>query len=103
MRPDPAGQPLPRYPVAVHAPPMDLAAHGTDPWVGPTLGARLDLAGQRVTFQVFSRHATRVEVYLYEKAMGADEGVRYVLAQDPGTGVWYAQVSLEEVRLAGIT
>jgi glycogen operon protein len=68
----------------------------------PTLGARQDPTGTNVGFRLCSSRATRVEVYLYDKRLGADEKARFPLAKDEATDVWAATVSVAALKERGI-
>src|SRR4051812_33724612 len=56
--------------------PADAAAYADGT---PDLGARYNLAGDAITFRVYSSPATRVEVYLYAKPLGEDEKAHFAL------------------------
>ena len=60
-------------------------------------GARFDPTQQLLTFAVFSRHATRIEVWLYAQPKDADELERIPLAPGVG-GTWTLAVSLADLR-----
>ncbi|MCF7223810.1 glycogen debranching protein [Marilutibacter chinensis] len=69
-----------------------------------TLGARHDAGGDTITFRVHSSRATRIEVWLYKTAAGAQEKVRYVLSKDSATNVWSKTVSVSTLQNSyGIT
>jgi glycogen operon protein len=61
-------------------------------------GAKYDAAQGNVTFRVFSSRATRVEVWLYDTAQGAQEVARLSLEKD-GASLW--SKSLPAAELAG--
>jgi glycogen operon protein len=65
------------------------------------LGAAYDGAGN-VRFRVFSSRATRVEVDLYDTAMGADELASFPLTQDRG-GSWTTTVKAAELAQVGLS
>jgi isoamylase len=68
------------------------------------LGARYDQSGDNIEFRVYSSRATRVEVWLYKTASGAQERVRYVMKKDPTTDVWHKTASVSTLRNSyGIT
>ncbi|MEU4773962.1 isoamylase [Micromonospora sp. NPDC023644] len=68
---------------------------------GQTLGARYNGTASDITFRVRSATATRIAVYLYSAATGAQERVSYVLT---GSGGIFAKtVSVAELNGLGIT
>ena len=68
-----------------------------------TLGAQYDTAQSNITFNVYSSRATRIELYLYNTALGTQEKSTYVLTKNASTNVWTASVSVSALRAAGIT
>jgi len=58
------------------------------------LGAKYDAGGANITFRVYSSRATRIEVWIYKTAQGAQEKVSYVLTKDATTNVWSKTVSV---------
>ncbi len=57
--------------------------------VGPSaLGATYDATQANITFRVYSSRATRIEVWLYAQASGAQEKVNYVMTKDAATNIW---------------
>ncbi len=52
------------------------------------LGAKYDATGSNITFRVYSSRATRIEVWIYKTAQGAQEKVSYVLTRDATTNIW---------------
>jgi glycogen operon protein len=68
------------------------------------LGARYDSNRTHVDFAVYSSHATRIELCLYEKPAGTPAAARLEMAKDSATNVWSKRVSLSELSTAhGIT
>ncbi|MDI1463560.1 isoamylase [Catellatospora sp. KI3] len=66
------------------------------------LGGRYDATASNVTFRVYSSRATRIAVYVYAAATGAQEKASYVLTK--GTGdVWAATVGTATLQAAGVT
>lgn len=66
------------------------------------LGARYDATQSSITFKVYSSRATRVELWLYAQASGAQERARVVLAKGAGD-IWSATVSASQLSAWGIT
>ncbi len=58
------------------------------------LGARYDGTSSNITFKVYSSRATRIEVWIYKTASGAQERVNYVMTKDPATNIWSKTVSV---------
>ncbi|MBL8348741.1 MAG: glycogen-debranching protein [Burkholderiaceae bacterium] len=65
------------------------------------LGGQLNAAGTAVSFRVFSKHATRMEVYLYRQATGAAHVARYVMARPAGSELWQVSVPVATLRNLG--
>ena len=65
------------------------------------LGGQLNAAGTAVSFRLSSRHATRVEVYLYRQQHGAGHVARYVLARTAGSDLWQVSVPVAALRNLG--
>ncbi len=63
-----------------------------------TLGASYDATQSNITFRVYSSRATRIEVYLYSQAQGAQEKVSYTLTKDATTNVWSKTVSVSTLK-----
>ncbi len=81
-------------------------------WAGPAaaaidalaLGGRYDGAQANINFRVYSSRATRIEVWIYKTASGAQEKVKYVMTKDAGTNVWSKTVSVATLQATyGIT
>ena len=51
------------------------------------LGAKYDTTQANITFRVYSSRATRIEVWIYKTAAGAQETVKYVMTKDAATQV----------------
>ena len=62
------------------------------------LGGRYDATASNVTFRVYSSRATRMEVYLYKTASGAQEVAKYVLTKDSTSNVWSTTVSVATLK-----
>lgn len=62
------------------------------------LGGRYDASASNVTFRVYSSRATRMEVYLYKTASGAQEVAKYVLTKDSTSNVWSTTVSVATLK-----
>ncbi|HEX5683464.1 MAG TPA: isoamylase, partial [Ideonella sp.] len=75
-------------------------------WAGPavaaidalTLGGRYDGSQASINFRVYSSRATRIEVWIYKTASGAQEKVKYVMTKDAGTNVWSKTVSVATLQ-----
>lgn len=67
------------------------------------LGAKYDATNSNITFRVYSSRATRIEVWIYKTASGAQEKVRYVMTKDVAN-VWSKTVSVATLQSTyGIT
>ena len=69
---------------------------------GP-LGAHYNAAQTQVDFRVYSSRATRIELYVYAQAFGADEVASYVMTKDATTKIWSKSVSTAELANLGIS
>lgn len=68
------------------------------------LGAKYDATNSNITFRVYSSRATRIEVWIYKTASGAQEKVNYVMTKDAATNVWSKTVSVSTLQTTyGIT
>jgi len=68
------------------------------------LGAKYDATNSNITFRVYSSRATRIEVWIYKTASGAQEKVNYVMTKDAATSVWSKTVSVSTLQTTyGIT
>lgn len=67
------------------------------------LGARFILGGTAISFRIFSSHATRIELYLYDTQQGSDEKQIISLTKEPGSEIWSAKVEVASVRANGIS
>lgn len=56
------------------------------------LGAKYDGTNANINFRVYSSRATRIELYIYKAATGAQEVVKYVMTKD-ASNVWSKAVS----------
>lgn len=65
------------------------------------LGGQLSADGRRVSFRVFSAHASRLEVHLFRRSHGAGAVARYPLIRRPGTDLWELQLPAADLRRLG--
>lgn len=65
------------------------------------LGGQVSADGVSVSFRVYSRAATRVEVYVYRQAVGATPVARYTLTRPSGSDVWRVTVPVKTLRSLG--
>lgn len=65
------------------------------------LGVAFDPVANTLKFSLFSKNATRVDLYLYDVPLGAEERVIYSLTMDAGS-IWTITITLGEVRNSGI-
>jgi isoamylase len=61
------------------------------------LGAKYDGTQSNITFRVYSSRASRIEVWLYKTATGAQEVVRYVMTKD-ANNVWSKTASVSTLQ-----
>ncbi|GGO57245.1 glycogen operon protein GlgX homolog [Streptomyces daqingensis] len=62
------------------------------------LGATYDEAAGTIEFRVYSSRATRIDVYLYDEASGAQEKTSRQLTKDDDTDVWSVTVDAAELE-----
>jgi isoamylase len=62
------------------------------------LGARYDAAQSNITFKVHSSRATRIEVWIYKTAAGAQPVVSYVMTKNAATNVWSKTASVATLK-----
>ena len=62
------------------------------------LGAKYDATQANITFRVYSSRATRIEVWVYKTAAGAQETVKYVMTKDTATNVWSKTASVATLK-----
>ena len=68
------------------------------------LGAKYDATQANITFKVYSSRATRIEVWIYKTASGAQEVVRYVMTKDAATNIWSKTASVATLQSSyGVT
>ena len=67
------------------------------------LGARLDAAGANIAFRVYSSAATRLEVWIYNQPLGAQERLHVPLTADPATKIWAVIIPVNTLRSSGVT
>ncbi|WP_082638712.1 glycogen debranching protein [Lysobacter antibioticus] len=68
------------------------------------LGARYDASQSNLNFRVYSSRATRIEVWLYKTASGAQEVARLSMTKDAATQVWSKSVATSTIKTSyGIT
>lgn len=95
--------------VALDAPPapdVALDAPAVDaPAVAPAaaLGATVLPDGRGLSFRVYSAHATRIELSLFARPVGADAALRVALVRDATPSEWTAVVSADALAAAGLT
>ncbi|MFL5345757.1 MAG: alpha-amylase family glycosyl hydrolase [Hyalangium sp.] len=69
-----------------------------------TLGASYDGTKSNINFHVYSSRATRIELYIYKTAYGAQEVVNYVMTKDTTTNIWSKTVSVSTLQTTyGVT
>ncbi|HEX8434188.1 isoamylase [Archangium sp.] len=69
-----------------------------------TLGAQYDATKANINFNVYSSRATRIELYIYKTAQGAQEVVKYVMTKNTTTNVWSKSVAVSTLQTTyGIT
>jgi glycogen operon protein len=66
------------------------------------LGANWDSGHTTITFNVYSSRATRLELWLYATAQGANESLRVTMTKGTGN-VWTAAVTQSQLTAAGVT
>jgi isoamylase len=66
-----------------------------------TLGGAFDQAADSVRFGLFSRNATRIDLYLYDDPLGAEERLTCSLEKEAGS-IWSVTIPLEKARNNGI-
>jgi isoamylase len=71
------------------------------PAVTWTLGARYDSTRANITFQVYSSRATRMDVYIYSQAQGAQERLVRTLTKNTTTHVWSVTVPVSALGFTG--
>ena len=67
------------------------------------LGATFDQSGSHVSFRIFSANATRVELFIYAEAFGAEEVASYVMSEVSGKDIWATKVSIDDLAPFGLT
>ena len=68
------------------------------------LGAKYDATQANINFRVYSSRATRIEVWIYKTAKGAQPVVRYVMTKDAATSVWSKTASVSTLATSyGLT
>ncbi len=65
------------------------------------LGAKYDATSSNINFRLFSSRATRIELYIYASASGAQEVARYVLSKD-ANHVWSSSLSVASLKALGV-
>jgi isoamylase len=69
-----------------------------------TLGASYDATKANINFRVYSSRATRIELYIYKTAYGAQEVVKYVMTKDTATNIWSKTASVTTLQTTyGVT
>jgi glycogen operon protein len=70
---------------------------------GSQLGAKFDTSGQNLTFAVYSAAASRVEVWIYDQPLGAQERLRLPMTADANSKVWSVTAPVSELQSNGVT
>jgi isoamylase len=65
---------------------------------GLKLGARYTANPNEIIFRVYSARATRVDVYLYGKALNEEEIAHYTLSRNTATNVWSRTLSISSLK-----
>lgn len=65
------------------------------------LGAKYDATSSNINFRLYSSRATRIELYIYASASGAQEVGRYVLSKDVNN-VWSSTLSVASLKALGV-
>jgi isoamylase len=70
----------------------------------PAIGERLGVTVERdvLTFRIFSANATRIDLYLYDTKVGAEEKLAKTLSAGAGS-IWSVSLPLDEIRRGGIS
>src|ERR1039458_7420929 len=63
----------------------------------------MDAAGQNITFRVYSSTATRIEVWVYDQPLGAQERLNLPLSADPATKIWAVTIPVSTLHSSGVT
>jgi glycogen operon protein len=78
----------------------DQSTHSRADRVGQKLGAIVSDDGQTVDFSVYSEHATRIEVWVYQTASGQGEVLSFPLTLDANSHIFSAIKSQAELSTA---
>jgi isoamylase len=81
---------------ALLAGPADAAINAS------ALGASYDATKANVAFKIYSSRATRIELFLYSSATGAQEKARYVMTAG-ANGVWSISLPVTTLNQSGLT
>ena len=68
-----------------------------------SLGATFDATQSNVTFRVYSNAANHLEVWLYDRPLGAEEKIKLPLTQDPSSKIWSVTVPVSDLKANGVT
>lgn len=71
--------------------------------ISSSLGARYTAALDQVDFRVYSSRASRIELYVYKNAYGANEVAKYVMTKDAATNVWSKSLTTAALSNLGIS
>ena len=55
---------------------------------GNALGARYDASRDHIDFNLYSSHATRIELCIFKSPFGSPAAVKFEMTRDPATDVW---------------
>ncbi|MEJ7636530.1 MAG: isoamylase [Singulisphaera sp.] len=69
----------------------------------PESGARYVSDGEKIRFGISSSRATKIDVYLFDRPLGADEKLTIALEKEPSSDVWSATVPVSDLHARGIT
>lgn len=62
------------------------------------LGARYSSDGSDITFSVYSKNATRLELWVYAQARNATADYRFVMQDDDGDGIWSRTIPASDLE-----
>src|SRR6201989_3421166 len=66
------------------------------------LGGRFDQSAQKITFNVYSAAATKIEVWFYDQPINQPEVHHLPLVQDTSSKIWSVNVPLSDLRSHGV-
>jgi glycogen operon protein len=88
-------------PPLLEEPIPDIAAVAQGAVNAQRYGASYDSTRANITFRVYSARATRIEVWVYAQASGAQERFRTALTRNTSTNVWSATVPVSSLGFTG--